>query len=419
MRERDIPWSLPLRRGWASAAALCLGCNLVFGTEGIGTESDGATDGATAGTGEPGAPCVLTPKSAFNTGAPEAAVSALLAVDDDPQGSVLVAGTTTKELNLGGACGTLMESERAGFVARFSVDGECLDAATLAASGGFTLLAADYNASLGGVVVGGNRGGDPYVLKGALDDLSGLAIVDPPFEVSGLVRAVKLRDDDTIIATGECYGVGALTVDGDDVNCVVYPNTILIASGIVENDAGIFIAGGYSSATDETLPQANVGEEGVFIARLTGADLAIKRVEGLSGAFPVDNWYRTSVSLAGAGDTLAIGATEAGLLKIVELDAATLTPGADKTFDTGCETIFASDLIATPGGGWAIAGGAGQNASPGCRALGIWGGAESIVDLPLANPTTEGPRPRIAAGCFGVAAATASPSTLYLEYTTP
>ena len=210
-------------------------------------------------------------------------------------------------------------------------------------------------------------------------------------------------------------------VDGDDANCVLHPETILLASGVVENDAGIFIAGSYNSSAEEPLPPAAVGEEGVFVARVTGADLALKRVEGLSGVFPLDNWYRTSVAFAGDGDgtRLAVGAVSDGALKIVELDAATLEVTGDKTFNPGCDPLFASDLIATPQGGWAIAGGALDNDSPGCRALGVWGGGDPLLDLPIANPSTEGPRPRIAAGCFGIAAATASPSTLYLEYTTP
>jgi hypothetical protein len=407
------------RRGGLALVGLCVGCNLVFGTEGLETESDGSTGDATAtaGTGE-GAACVTTPIATFNTGAPEATVSALLAVDDDPAGSLIVAGTTTMELNLGGQCEALMPSETVGFVARFSVDGECLAAGTIGAPSGFTLLAADYNATLRSVAVGGLHGGDPYMAKGSIDELGALAEVDP-FETNGLVRALDLRDDDTIVATGECFGIGVLVADGEDTNCVVYPETIMLASGVLEDAAGIFIAGSYSSSAEDPLPPAAIGDEGVFVARLTGADLALRPVEGLSGAFPLDNWYRTSVAFAGDGDgKLAVGAVSDGALKIVELDAATLDVTGDRTFAAGCDPLFASDLIATPGG-WAIAGGARDNDSPGCRALGVWGDGDPLLELPFANPSAEGPRPRIAAGCFGIAAATASPSTLYLEYATP
>ena len=361
-------------------------------------------------------------------GIPGTTVTALVPVTDDEQGSILVVGYTKGTLQLG--CSSLTPSEQVGFVARIGAKGECLQQVSVDVEGG-TLLAADYLEATGQVIVAGQRGstdGLPPFL--AVASLANLSFTPLKLAAAGLpvVRAVRFRDAGQVVAVGNCgpFGTSRLyleiadptdTSTGVQLDCTLFP-AMLYPADLVARPDRVYIAGGYTGVLPGLPLQSEEFGQGVYVAEvLDGGGTTYAPVSDVVSVGAGDNDARKVVHLAWRDDRLAVAArtkADGTKLGVVELDPATLSAGATVEVATGCASAYASDLVAGPEG-WYVGGG-GKASAAGCHVVARWDGKNQaeVLPLPLAGPVM-GPRPQLATGCFGLAAATTSATTLYLE----
>ncbi len=365
-------------------------------------------------------------------GLPGATVTALVPISDDEDGSILVVGYTKGALQLG--CSNLTPTGQVGFVARIGATGECLQQVTVDVDGG-TLLAADYLdkrvVPTGQVIVAGQRGGvdglPPFLAVASLEDLAFSPLQLAPAGLP-VIRAVRFRDAGQVVAVGNCGPGGGSrlhleiadptdTSTGVQLDCTLFPSLLYPADLVVRPDR-VYVAGGYTGVLPGLPIQSEEFGQGVYVAKvLDGGGTTYAPVSDVVSVGAGDNDARKVVHLAWRDDRLAVAArtkADGAKLGVVELNPATLGAGATAEISTSCASAYASDLVAGPEG-WYLGGG-GKASAAGCHAVARWDGKNlaEVQALPLAGPVT-GPRPQLAAGCFGLAAATLSATKLYLE----